>query len=470
MSYCDADVMFASLGMGAVTIGLDIGTTSVKAVAVDDSGAIVARARVPHRLLVPAPDRMEHDANQAWRRGPRRALAALGPVDAQAIAVAAMVPSLTAVDQRGRPVTAGLLYGDGRGRRGSPAAGNGGPADEGGPAGDGEVVEFLRWTAKAAPDAAAYWPAPAVANRALGGAAAIDLGVAFTSSPLYGPYGWDADLCAECGIRPDQLPVVEGSGAAIGRLDGSGPLLGPGTVDVWCEQLVSGAGEDGDVHVICGTTLIVWAVVSAPIAVPGLWTVGHRVPGRHLVGGASNAGGLFIDWAGRLVGRSPAGDRVQAGNIPVWAPYPRGERTPYHDPHRRAHLHGLDLTHGPAAVQRAAWEAAGFVVRHHLDLAATRPARVVATGGGTRSEGWMQALADATGLPVHVAAAPEGAALGAAFLARVAAGLETDVNEAGRWARTSRVIDPDPRWVPAVAERYARFVELSGPPSGPGVA
>ena len=157
---------------------------------------------------------------------------------------------------------------------------------------------------------------------------------------------------------------------------------------------------------------------------PGLWTVGHRVPGRSLVGGASNVGGLFIDWANRLLGRPRPGegDVIDPWNVPVWLPYPRGERTPYHDPRLRAALYGLDLTHGPAAGRRAACEASGFVVRHHLDLAGLHPSRRrVATGGGTRRQGWMQALADATGVPVHVAAAPEGAACGAAFLARMAA-------------------------------------------------
>jgi xylulokinase len=257
-------------------------------------------------------------------------------------------------------------------------------------------------------------------------------------------------------------------GAAVGRVDGDGPVITAGSVDVWCEQLVAGAGADGDVHVVCGTTLIVWAVAPGAPVVPGLWTVGHRMPGRSLVGGASNAGGLFIDWATTLLGRPRPGeeDRIDPRNVPVWVPYPRGERTPYHDPQRRAALHGLDLTHGPAAGRRAAWEASGFVVRHHLDLAGLQPTRLVATGGGTRSEGWMQALADATGVSVHVAAAPEGAARGAAFLARIAGGLETDVNEAERWARTGHVVDPDPRWVAPVGDRYARFVELSGPPGG----
>jgi xylulokinase len=78
----------------------------------------------------------------------------------------------------------------------------------------------------------------------------------------------------------------------------------------------------------------------------------------------------------------------------------------------------------------------------------------------------MQALADATGLPVHVAASPEGAARGAAFLARLAAGLESDLAEAARWASTGHIVEPDGRWEAPTAARYRRFVELSGPPAG----
>ena len=102
--------------MAEVTVGIDIGTTSVKALAADGDGNVVARARVPHPLAVPTGDAMEHDANRAWRRGPRRALAALGDVRARGLCVAAMVPSVTAVDRRGIPRTPGLLYGDARGR------------------------------------------------------------------------------------------------------------------------------------------------------------------------------------------------------------------------------------------------------------------------------------------------------------------------------------------------------------------
>jgi xylulokinase len=88
-------------------------------------------------------------------------------------------------------------------------------------------------------------------------------------------------------------------------------------------------------------------------------------------------------------------------------------------------------------------------------------ARIVASGGGTRVGPWMQAIADATGRPVEVSAVAEGAALGAAFLGRMAAGLETSITDAGRWARTERVVEPDPAWASAVEDRYRRFLELS---------
>src|SRR5579875_2397732 len=103
---------------GSVTVGLDIGTTAVKAVAVDETGAVLARSRVAHRLLTPRPDYLEHDAAKAWRRGPLQALAEVTAAvpEPAGVCVTSMVPSLTVVDRRGRPISPGLLYGDARGR------------------------------------------------------------------------------------------------------------------------------------------------------------------------------------------------------------------------------------------------------------------------------------------------------------------------------------------------------------------
>lgn len=437
--------------MADITVGIDIGSTSVKAVAADGDGRIVDRVRVVHPLVTPAADRLEHDADRAWRRGPRRALRALAGTSPRAVAVSTMVPSLTAVARNGRPMSPGLLYGDARGRFGGVERRTDSDA--------GELLGFLRWTAKEYPDAAGYWPAPAVANFALGRQPVIDIGTAFTSSPLYGAGGWDEELCAGAGISSAQLPRVEMMGTAIGTVTGSDVTLAGGCVDGLCEQLASGTDNDGDVLVICGTTLIIWVVTGTQVtAAPGLWTVPHG--SKFAVGGPSNAGGLFLGWVDRLVGkdRTPPAD---PGAVPVWTPYIRGERSPLHDPDRRASLHGLNLTHGPGEVQRAAWEAAGFVVRQFIELSGLEAKRVVATGGGTRVDGWMRALADCTGLPVHVAAVPEGAALGAAWLARMAVGLEDGFEGAARWGRTGRIVDPEPAWAAAAADRYARFRNLA---------
>ena len=232
-----------------VTIGIDIGTTAVKAVAADEDGQVVARTRIPHQLRVPAPDRLEHDADEAWRSGPLAALEQLGRPDARAVAVTAMVPSLTAVDGDGGPLTPGLLYGDSRGRVSARPPASAFMI--------GEAAEFLRWTAREAPDAAGYWPAPAVANHALAGEAVIDFATAFTTHPLFDGSGWKRGCCADCGASADRMPRVEPRAPPSARCATADAVLAAGAVDAMCEQMVAGADQDGDVFVLCGTTLIV---------------------------------------------------------------------------------------------------------------------------------------------------------------------------------------------------------------------
>jgi xylulokinase len=442
-----------------VTVGIDIGTSSVKAIAADADGRVVSFARVPHEVRVPSPLRFEHDADAAWRRGPRAALGAVSAeVDVLGVSVAAMVPSLTAVDADGIPVVPGLLYGDERGR----AAESEATGIE-----SGELLGFLRWCAHEVPEAAGFWPAQATANHALSGEAVLDTSTAATAHPLFDWTGWDAEIAAGFGARPEQLPRLAPTGWEAARVDGDGPPLAAGSVDALADQIVAGADDEGDVLLLLGTTLIVWVVSAREASVPGFWTIPHTTPGMSLVGGPSNAGGLFCNWVAGWVGE-PAGP-AEPARVPVWAPYPRGERTPFRDPMRRGELLDLDLTHDAAAVRRAAFEASGFVVRRVLETvrehAGVTPRRLVATGGGVRVDDWVQAVADATRVPVDCVAVPEGGALGSAWFARMAAGLEepTATADARRWARTGRTVEADPAWVAAVEDRYARFLEVAGP-------
>ena len=449
---------------GAVTVGIDIGTTSVKGLAVSGDGQVVGRARVPHRVIVEAADRLEHDARKAWRTGPVKAFRAVSDEAAAAgfevagVCVSSMVPSLTAVDKRGVPLTAGLLYGDVRGRNA--------PEDKSIMMRDAEG--FLRWAVEQAPGAAGYWPAQAVATMAIGGVPAIDSAMTASLGALHTWGKWQEEEINKLGANLSQMAEVVPMGEAAGRIPGTDIAVAGGSIDALCDQLVAGASNTGDVLVVIGATLVVWIVIDEWVEVPGLWTVPHTVPDRFLIGGPSNAGALFVDWArGVLNGLKRHGSGEQQlrstdqYGVPIWLPYLRGERTPYNDPELRSSLYGLDITLGSAGMERAAYEASGFVVRRMLDMAGVTPRRVVASGGGSRVVPWMAAMADAVRAPVDSVAVPEGAALGASFLARVAAGLEKDIGDAERWARVGRRTEPDPAWVDATHERYEKFLELS---------
>jgi len=451
---------------GDVTVGIDIGTTSVKAVAVNGAGDVLARARVPHLMLSPTAGAFEHRIETAWQTNVYEALSHVANgLDVAAVNVSAMVPSLGALTDEGKACSPGLLYGDYRGITDTNKPNDPGDA--------GELLAFLSWLTKNSPEAVHFWPAQAVANHALCGAGSIESITAMSAFPLYNGRNWDEEKLREVGVPPESLPNVVRGTQPIGEVRSDvaarGALVGGGTIDAFGEQIVAGADNEGDVLVICGATLITWAVANSDNGSPdgsGIWSIPHTATGKLLLGGPSNAGGIFVDRAHQWLGISPAEpvDDIRLDDIPIWLPYVRGERSPIHRRNLRAELRDLAIHHQTAHLRRAIYEASGFVVRHHLDLAMRRgaePKRLVVTGGGSRSQAWLQALADCTGLPVDVVNTPEGAALGSAFIARCVAGLEDNILEARRWAKSPRRVDPDSRWQEPVQARYLRFLQLT---------
>ena len=228
MAAYDVDVRFVSTGTAGVTVGVDIGTTSVKAVAVDGDGVILARARVPHRIITTEAGLLEHDARRAWRNGATTAFAAVKDQVAAPIAgvgLDSMVPSLTAVNRRGVPQLPGLLYGDSRGLQ---------RADGGGERTAGAMPDaegFLRWATELAPDAYGYWPCQAVASFALCGVPAIDSAVTTSLGALHSGRGWNTSLLADLGVAESQLPRVVPMLQSAGTIPDSDTVVCAGTID-----------------------------------------------------------------------------------------------------------------------------------------------------------------------------------------------------------------------------------------------
>jgi xylulokinase len=192
----------------------------------------------------------------------------------------------------------------------------------------------------------------------------------------------------------------------------------------------------------------------------------HAVPGAwHLMGVMLSAAGS-LRWLRETLGAGVAYDVLteEAGGWEpgaeglLFAPYLTGERTPHADPDARAAFVGLGVRHDRGALARAVLEGVAFGLRDSLDLVSElggRPRTGRVSGGGARSQLWLEIVASVLDLPLEVCRVDEGAAYGAALLGGVAGGVFADARQAVEACVTvTRVIEPRPDWV----ERYAAIL------------
>jgi xylulokinase len=148
----------------------------------------------------------------------------------------------------------------------------------------------------------------------------------------------------------------------------------------------------------------------------------------------------------------------------TFLPYLAGERTPHADPDARGAFSGLSLRHDAGALVRAVLEGVAYGMRDSLELLRSlgvEAQRARVSGGGARSELWLQIIASALGIPLELTAVEEGAAYGAALLGGIAGGEFRDASEAVEACVSVRAtIDPVEEWVPAYEEGYANFTKL----------
>ena len=484
-------------------LGIDIGTYQTKGVVVDGDGAVVAEAARDHEMLVPRAGWAEHDPEATWWGDvvavSRELAAAVDPADIRALGLSAIGPCLLPVDAAGAPLTDGILYGvDTRasaeveeltGRIGEAAilerCGNALTSQSVGP----KLLWLKRHRPEAYASAACFHTSTSFVVERLTGERVMDHYTAPAMAPFY-----DADALAWSDasgddVDLDRLPriawtteiagrVTRAAAAATGLAPGT-PVL-TGTIDAAAEAVSVGVLSPRQMMVMMGSTIFIIMPTAERTADPRLWYAPWLFEGQHAAMAGLATSGTLTHWLRERF--LPDMDRAQAfatmareaGASPPGAnglivlPYFSGERTPIHDPHAKGTIFGLDLTHTRGDIFRATLEGIAFGTAHAIEAfgeAGVPPDELVAVGGGTRNEVWLQATGDVTGLPQTVRRRTTGAAYGDALLAAIAMG-DADAGAIERWNPVERVVEPRRELAALYAERLAMFKELYGATKG----
>jgi xylulokinase len=476
--------------MHDLVLGIDIGTSSSKAIVADTSGTVVTSAVHGHRLSLPHPGWAEHDPEDVWWADIRTLLAAIGRGLLErvgAVCVSGIGPCLLPIDEQGRPLRPAILYGiDTRAaaeiaeltsRYGAESI----LASAGSPLTSQAIGPKLLWLRRHEPDVwqatRRFAMASSFAVLRLTGEYVLDHHSASQCDPLYDLSAgtWREDWAAD--IAPGlELPrllwpgeVAGTVGVAASRETGipAGVPVAAGTIDAWAEALSAGVVAPGDTMLAYGTTMFIVQVAPAARPHPLLWlTAGVTAGSRTIAAGMATSGALTT-WLRDLIGQASYEELLAeaAGALPgsdglVALPYFAGERTPLFDPLARGVVAGLTLRHGRGHLYRALLEATGFGVRHNLETiesAGGEARRLVAVGGGTRGRLWTQIVSDITGRPQDVPEQTIGAAYGGAELAAACA----DQVSPGRWEHpVGETIVPDRQRHELYTELYAIYRDL----------
>lgn len=418
-------------------VGVDLGTSGCRAIAIDRHGRGIAEARAtlpPSRH--PAPGASEQDP-QDWWSGVTRVLAGVAeraPGRIRAISVDGTSSTLLLCDKHGIPCSTALMYDDSRARdqaqrieavapAGSPARGAGSAL--------AKLLYLLEHGGKNRP-AHALHQADWIAGRLGAG-----YGIADENNVLklgYDPVArkWPDWLLAWAGVPP-LLPEVCPVGHVTGRIAAEvarslglpdDVRLVAGTTDSNAATLAAGISRTGDAVTSLGSTLVLKIYSEHPIAAAQYGVYSHRIGDRWLAGGASNSGGAVLRQFFSDAQVAALSERIDPDRPLGLDYYPlpgAGERFPFNDPDRRPRMQPRPAT-DHAFLQAllegiAAIEAAGY--RRLAQLGAPYPRRVWSSGGGARNRVWQRIRERVLGVPVEPAMHSE-AAYGAALLARAA--------------------------------------------------
>lgn len=477
-------------------LGLDIGTSSIKALLLDETQRVIADASCPLALSRPKPLWSEQAPKEWWQA----TCQAIHEIRTQkpkefsnlrAIGLSGQMHGAVLLDRAGNVLRPAILWNDGRsGEEGQdllhrvpdflhrssnlPMA--------------GFTATKLLWVKKHEPDVFAQidkvlLPKDYIRFR-LSGVFATDMSDA--GGTLWHDIerrDWDDILLDATGLTRAHMPrLIEGS-AVSAELSStlksewglsSAVVIAGGAGDNAAAAIGVGAIHPGQAVLSLGTSGVLFAVTDRLMAKPerGLHAMCHALPGRWHGMAVTLSAAAALSWTAELMGRDKsltdlfneidlfASDHQRRTHAPLFIPYLSGERTPHNDPEASAMLSGLRAGHGQAAVGYAALEGVAFCFVDDLDVMRDAGATItdcMLVGGGARSPFWAQLLADSLDmtldLPDH---ADLGAALGAARLGMLAAGAGREDDICGR-PKIARSFKPHKEVAPLLKPRLERF-------------
>jgi xylulokinase len=454
-------------------LGLDVGTSGVKAVLVSPVGTVACVASVPLALATPQPGWAEQDPDAWWGASLtaiREVLAQRPGARVASIGISGQMHSSVFLDRDGRVIRPALLWCDGRTtaecREITERAGGEERLRDlvGNAALEGFTLPKVLWLRHHEPAAfqrlATVLLAKDYMRFRLTGVLATEPSDA-SGTLMYDTarLRWSAELLGAVGLAPTLLPDVGGSAEVLGNVttdaalltgiaDGT-PVVGGGA-DNACGAAGVGVVAPGHTVASWGTSGTVLAPTSEARVDPQLraHTFCHVAPGVwYLMGVVLSAGGAFTwyreQFARELEDANDADVRLneEAASVPpgsdgvLFLPYLQGERTPHRDASLRGAFLGLSLAHKRAHLTRAVLEGICFALRDSLSILrelGVSPKHIVLTGGGARSRFVRRLQSDVFGLPVTTVNREEGPAYGAALLAAVGAGVFPDLAAAAR--------------------------------------
>jgi xylulokinase len=462
-------------------LGIDLGTSSAKAVLTDASGTVLMRPSAGYPVDNPAPAWSESDPELWWaavRTSVREVLASTGAV-VEAIGLSGQMHGLVVTDDAGRPQRPAITWADSRAvaqlaaYRALPERALARLAN---PLAPGMAGPLLAWLAAEEPTVYAdtRWavqPKDWIRSRLTGLMQSEPSDASATL--LFDVPGdqWDRETVEALGLDPaklgrltataaDELGLPPGIPVAAGAADSAAAVFGAGLTRHQAQITI---GTGAQIIVPLGHDL---PTVSLP-AVTHVYR--DATPQGWYEMAAVQSGGLVLSWVIQVLGASwaelyAAATTPARPDDPIFLPHLTGERTPYLDPTMRGAWTGLDVRHDRSSLLRAALEGVAFTLAEAMDhLTVPRgdrtPIRIA--GGGSTDPGWQQMLADILEAPLQGVDAPDASGRGAALLAACAAGhLDAQSVAALTTPALSPAALPDSATAQLYAERRHTFAAV----------